>query len=282
MSTCSHDPSKAAPQVNCNPQLQAYYHSLESRIGYWLLLGGTRHFGYWNRDTYWPFPLSKALRAMEDKLAEMLALPRGARVLDTGCGVGHVALRMAQLHGLRISAIDIIDHHIEKASRNFDRSGLPKGTIAVHSCTPPRQKRYLQASTVGILRPGGRIVLFEYDHELVENSPEDMAALVRKINKHAAMPTNDRSNPGVFKTMLENAGFEDVIVRDFSENINPMTRLFFYLAILPYLIVHLFGLERYFINTMAGVESYRGHGRWRYVAITATKPGGLLEAAKTR
>ncbi|KAK0653062.1 hypothetical protein B0T16DRAFT_444124 [Cercophora newfieldiana] len=133
-----------------------------------------------------------------------------------------------------------------------------------------------------ILRPGGRVALFEYDHELIENSPEDMAASMRKINKYAAMPTNGRSHPGVFKGMLEEAGFVDIVVRDYSENIRPMARLFFILAIIPYIFVRLLGLERYFINTIAGVESYRGKGRWRYVAITASKPGEPLESPKTR
>lgn len=38
---------EAGPLINDNPELQSYYHSLESRVGYWLVLGGTRHFGYW-------------------------------------------------------------------------------------------------------------------------------------------------------------------------------------------------------------------------------------------
>jgi SAM-dependent methyltransferase len=241
---------------------------------------------------------------MEDKLAEILALPRGAHVLDAGCGVGHVALRMAQVHGLRVSGIDVVDHHIEKARRNIARSGLPEGTIAVRKMDYRHLESLADESLDGVytmetfvhatspetvlagfyrlLRPGGRVALFEYDHDLVDDAPEDMAASMRKINQYAAMPTNDRSHPGVFKGMLEDAGFVDVVVRDYSQNIKPMARLFFVLAIVPYLFVHLFGLERYFINTIAGVESYRGYGRWRYVAITATKPGGPLELAKAR
>lgn len=35
------------PLINSNPELQTYYQSLESRIGYRFVLGGTRHFGYW-------------------------------------------------------------------------------------------------------------------------------------------------------------------------------------------------------------------------------------------
>lgn len=71
--------SDSSSLINWNPRLQAYYGSLESRIGYRFVLGGTRHFGYWEHDTYWPFPLTKGLRAMEDKLAEALDLPKGSQ-----------------------------------------------------------------------------------------------------------------------------------------------------------------------------------------------------------
>ncbi|KAK4182519.1 S-adenosyl-L-methionine-dependent methyltransferase [Podospora australis] len=297
----------ATPVVNTNPDLQAYYTSLESRIGYRLLLGGTCHFGYWDHDTYWPFPLTRSLRVMEDKLAEILALPRGSQILDAGCGVGHVALHLAKKHGMRITGIDVMDHHIAKARRNIAKAiskDLPPGTITVQKMDYHHLESIPDASLDGaytmetfvhatdpkavlagfyrVLRPGGRVALFEYDHELPADSDEDMAQSMRKINQYAAMPTNDRSQPGVFQQMLEGAGFEDVVVHDLSENIKPMTRLFFVLAIVPYLFIRLFKLERYFINTVAGVESYRGHGRWRYVAVSATKPGGQIEAAKNK
>lgn len=55
--------SSTEPTIDSNPELQSYYHSLESRIGYDVVLGGARHFGYWEKDTYWPFPLGRALRA---------------------------------------------------------------------------------------------------------------------------------------------------------------------------------------------------------------------------
>lgn len=133
-----------------------------------------------------------------------------------------------------------------------------------------------------VLRPGGCLALFEYDHESLEDSPDAMARSMRIINKFAAMPTNTLSHPGVFKRMLEDAGFTDVVVRDYSDNIRPMTRLFYVIACVPYFIITLLGLERYFVNTVAGVQSYRGHGRWRYLAISATKPGSPIETAKTR
>ncbi|GAW25203.1 putative methyltransferase type 11 protein [Rosellinia necatrix] len=130
------------PLINSNPNLQTYYHSLESRIGYRLLLGDTRHFGYYDEDTYWPFPLSRGLRRMEDKLAEALALPPGSQVLDSDCGVGHVASRMAQNYKLRVEAIDVAEHHVYKASLNFEQAGLPPGQLRV------RKMDYLGITTL--------------------------------------------------------------------------------------------------------------------------------------
>lgn len=292
------------PLINSNPQLQSYYHSLESRIGYRLFLGGTRHFGYYEKDTWWPFPISKALRAMEDKLATSLNLPPGAYVLDAGCGVGHVAINLATKHGFKIQGIDIVEHHLEKARRNITQSAPSEKQIAVQKmdyhhlesfgcgtfdgvytmetfvhATDPKA---VLAGFFRILRPGGHLSLFEYDHELNDDSPKAMARYMRKINEFAAMPTNSQSYPGVFQQMLEDAGFTNVIVRDYSDNIKPMTRLFYLIAYIPFLIVTFLGLEHYFINTVAGVQSYRGRKHWRYLAISATKPGGPIEAAKTR
>jgi hypothetical protein len=71
--------SDQEPLINLNQPLQSYYASLESRIGYRLLLGGTRHFGYYDKDTYWPFPINGALRAMEDHLFDTLGLKHRAQ-----------------------------------------------------------------------------------------------------------------------------------------------------------------------------------------------------------
>ncbi|KAI4863112.1 S-adenosyl-L-methionine-dependent methyltransferase [Hypoxylon rubiginosum] len=300
----SREATTAPPLINANPQLQSYYYSLESRLGYRLLLGGTRHFGYWERDTYWPFPLSKGLRSMEDKLAEALALPPGSRVLDAGCGIGHVALRMAEAHGLRVDAVDVVDHHVAKARRNAERSGLPPDAVRMRKMDYHHLEPFAASSLDGVytmetfvhatdpaavlagfyrvLRPGGRLAQFEYDHDALDSAPPDIADCMVKVNEYAAMPMNARSHPGVYRRMLEEAGFEDVVVRDYSENIRPMTRIFFLLAIVPYFFVRLLRLERYFINTIAGVESYRGRRHWHYVAISATKPGGPVEASKSK
>ena len=120
-------------RIKHNPSLQEYYNSLESKIGYKLMLSECRHFGYYDAGTYWPFPINSALRAMEDRLFRSLALAPGAEVLDAGCGGGHVAIRLAQ-HGLRVQAIDVVDHHLQIA----ERSKLTLEFFSIHVLVHPQ------------------------------------------------------------------------------------------------------------------------------------------------
>ncbi len=105
-----------------------------------------------------------------------------------------------------------------------------------------------------VLRPGGRIVNFEYDHFATteETAPASVVNEMRLLNKYTATATNARSHPGLFQRMLEEAGFVDVKVEDYSANIRPMLRLFHALAVVPYVFIGLLRLERFFINTVAG------------------------------
>ncbi|KAI0458299.1 S-adenosyl-L-methionine-dependent methyltransferase [Xylaria acuta] len=320
------EPNK--PEINPNPRLQSYYASLESVIGYDLLLGGTRHFGYYDDPkAYNPFPIAGSLRRMEEQLFRTLHVPggSGARVLDAGCGNGHVARYMAR-KGLRLTAIDVVERHVRKAKKtarklektktageagslevrhmdyhhldgldveSFD--GVYTMETLVHATDPEKVLR----GFFRVLKPGGRIAMHEYDNVLEEEAEraaatpaeksrsgskaqkkkgkgkpdENLKRSMRQVNEWSAMPTNAISSPGAFKRMLEEAGFVDVEVRDLSDHIRPMTRFFYVLAIVPFWIISLLHLERYFINTVAGVGAYRGYGFWRYVQIEARKPG---------
>lgn len=278
--------------ISPSPALHSYYTSLESRIGYRLFLGGTRHFAYYPVDTYWPFPLDGALRAMEDQLFWSLGLRKGAEVLDAGCGVGHVALHMAK-KGLQIQGVDIMDRHLQKAQRNVKLEGLENSisvrkmdfqhldgikdksldgvyTIEtlVHATDPERALQEF----FRVLKPGGRLALYEYDHIDLDTAPPDLKDSMNQVNEYSAMPSNTLFNRGVLEKMLVEAGFQGIETRDLSPNIRPLLRLFYLVAFLPYLLIRFLGLQSWFVNTMAGVEAYRGYFVWRYIAVTATKP----------
>lgn len=79
--------------------------------------------------TYWPFPISKALRTMGDHLLSSLALEKRLKVLDAGCGVGHVAMHLTR-RGYRVHGIDVVDHHIFNAPKYVKAEGL-EGMVTI-------------------------------------------------------------------------------------------------------------------------------------------------------
>ncbi|KAJ5129838.1 uncharacterized protein N7515_005877 [Penicillium bovifimosum] len=292
------------PLINKNPALQAYYASLESRIGYRLILGGTRHFGYYEPGTWWPFPISKALRNMEDRLFECLDLPAGSTVLDAGCGNGYVAINMAS-RNLKVKAFDVTERHVIRAQKNVIEAGLENsvtvsrgdyhhlegfptesldGVYTMETIVHATDAKAVLDGFFRVLKPGGSLVMFEYAHTTPKDAPE-ASRLFRQVNEYAAMPANAEFESDALLSLVEDAGFTDIKVRDFTQNVKPLMRLFFILAYVPYLVIRLFGLERHFVNTVAAIVGYRYFHIHRYMAIRATKPnsaGHPLEPKKVQ
>jgi sterol 24-C-methyltransferase len=233
---------------------------------------------------------------MEAQLFNALHCPPGSRVLDAGLGVGHLALYMARAGDYRIERIDVVAGHVAKAKRNLFNAGMDAGIEAaisarlgdyhhledfsdnsfdviypietlVHSTDPFGVLReYLR-----LLKLGGRIALNEYDHDDLEKAPKEIADSMKKVNKYAAMPANASFDRDFLKELLQEAGFEDVHSRDLSEHIVPILWLFYLLAIILYLLFKLLGIQHCFVNTLAGMESYRGPHLWRYIQIIGKK-----------
>jgi ubiquinone/menaquinone biosynthesis C-methylase UbiE len=51
------------------------------------------------------------------------AAPHGARVLEVGCGPGHLSLRLARQHGLQVTGLDLDHAMIGRARANAARRG---------------------------------------------------------------------------------------------------------------------------------------------------------------
>jgi sterol 24-C-methyltransferase len=164
-------------------------------------------------------------------------------------------------------------HHLNFGDSSFD--GVYTIETFVHA-TDPRQ---VLDGFFRVLKPGGSLSLYEYDHTDPSTAPRHLRISMGQVNKYAAMPTN--VHEGVLLHMLEEVGFQDILIEDLSANIKPMLRLFFVLAITPYLFIKLFGLEPWFVNTVAGVGAYLGNrrGLWRYIAVTARKPPSASDSS---
>ena len=273
--------------------LQDYYSTLESRVGYSLFLGGTRHFGYYSSETAWPWPVTTALRNMEAELLAILKCSAGAKVLDAGCGAGFVAIFMAQIGGFQIEGIDLTPHHITKATKNICEAGLNDQISVrvgdyhdlhafendsfdgiytmetlVHSPDPEKVLREFYR----VLKPGGRLAMHEYDHLSISDAPDSFVNQARRITVIAGLPSFEAFEIDDLKKLAKKSGYEDVELADITKHISPMLWLFYIFALIPYLILSLFGLQWHFVNTVSGVAMYRGRKYWRYVQVSGRKP----------
>lgn len=275
--------------VDSCAQLQRCYRFLESTICYRLILGGTRHFGYYVHGARWPFPLNRALRAMEENLGQALDLKPGSYVLDAGCGVSHVGVYLATNFGFKIHGIDIVDEYLELSRRNIKSAGLSEnqvfaqemdmsnldaldpatfdGVFTMESLSQISDPQRAMHEFNRILRPGGKIALFEFDHVICKDPDSPISC-----NGKCVEVVKTLAQPGVLPLMLCEAGFTDVKVRDYSVNILPMMVLFYQLAFGFFLVVNWLGLERFFASFVAGFRAWCDRECWRYVCVTASKP----------
>jgi ubiquinone/menaquinone biosynthesis C-methylase UbiE len=312
------DPSLSAESKRIGDQ----YNSLESRLVWDWLCGGNRHFGYYpDPSTWWPFPLGVAHLRMQGKLLETLNLPPGARVLDVGCGDGHVAIDLARRGRFKITAFDVVERHVENARRNvqlagleqqvtvlqldFDRlaeaipdashDGIYTSETLIHAADVPR----VLAEFRRVLVPSGRVVLHEYHNDFIGARIGGFTAEIARMDPPPRAPPSsspeaddernesERENEmapaaafaraeAYFKSAMAKAGFEDVVVRNYSPNIEPMAKLLSVSAWWRYIVLF-FHLQRIFPKTAARTEGYVGQEHWAYVSVSGTKPKAKVE-----
>jgi SAM-dependent methyltransferase len=277
--------------VDPQQQVIAYYRRLESRLGYTLLLGGTKHFG-WYPPGSGRLPMRKALTLMEDRLGRALDLPGGALVLDAGCGRGAVAVRMVTGFGLRVEGIDLLPADVRHARRRAARRGaadrarfqvmdygrlrFPDGHFdgaytmetMVHAPDPTAVLDELHR----VLKPGGRLVLFEYSMAPRQALTARQRRVFDVIIAESAMHGLPGFVHGRFPALLHAAGFRDVEVEDVSERMLPMLRRLAQVFWLPYQLSRPLRLQRRLVNALAAVEAYRHREVWRYNIVTARAP----------
>lgn len=271
-------------------QVRRYYRSWESRAVY-AFLGGTKHYGLF-RPGDRPWDVRPAMRRMEDLLAQRLQLTAGAHVLDAGCGVGDVAARLAEVHGLTVTGIDIQDDAIAEAQRRATRGQLTDrlqfqqmdytalsfpdsafdGAYTMETLVHSDDVEAVLAGLYRVLRPGGRLVHFEYSRSPKDQTDPRDERFLTEVNQVAALPAFQRFEHGVLAQLLTDAGFVDVTTEDVTSSMLPMLQLFAVAGALPYLLGSAVGRDDLVVNSKAGVEFYLHRDCWRYNVITCRKP----------
>jgi ubiquinone/menaquinone biosynthesis C-methylase UbiE len=108
--------------------------------------------------------------------------PRGARVLEVGCGPGHLSIRLARRYGLEVTGVDLDPAMVARARANADRPGdqhrpsflvgdaaalafpdrsfdLVVSTLSMHHWADPTAGL---AEIGRVLRPGGRALVWDF------------------------------------------------------------------------------------------------------------------------
>jgi SAM-dependent methyltransferase len=110
--------------------------------------------------------------------------PTGARVLEVGCGPGHLSLRLAGDHGLKVTGLDLDPAMLQRARANADRHGdggrrqpsylvgdvaalafpdrsfdLVVSTLSMHHWADPAAGL---AEIGRVLRPGARALIWDF------------------------------------------------------------------------------------------------------------------------
>ncbi|KAK1073135.1 hypothetical protein LTR74_002101 [Friedmanniomyces endolithicus] len=291
---------------SATPSVEDYYNSLESRLGYWLLLGNVSPRTYPNvsRNPRQPFPsppLGKTLRLLAPQHPLALphlpcpthhgsqtprppGLPTGFRVLDAGAGSGLVASYMAR-QGLVVEGVDLTPRHVCEAQRTIRQNGL-EGQVTVrlgdYHDLPSTQYRNgsfdgVYTMEIFVHADDPRKVLRNF-HRLLR--PGGVLVLHEAdfhwdsevLDEVLRLSHCPNTLPqGSYSRLLHETGFGEISLEDYSDNVLPLWRLFGVLGAVPYAVLRLAGLETRFVNVMAGVETYRHWDQGRYISVRAVK-----------
>jgi cyclopropane fatty-acyl-phospholipid synthase-like methyltransferase len=280
----------AQPQAEHARRVVGYYRSPESRLAYRLLLGGTKHFGYYPEGGG-RLSMAAAMRRMEDKLGQTLALPPGARVLDAGCGEGDVAIRLGTRFGLEVDGVDLLEANLRRARAKAARLGLSAslrfhrldygdlalpdelfdGAYTMETLVHAFDHRRALAELRRVLKPGGALSLFEYSVPPRSQMTAEQREAFEFVVERSAMRSLPAFVHGAFPAILDEAGLEVVAVEDVTERIWPMLRRLARICALPAAAGRLLRARAAVLNCTALVEGYRHREGWRYNVVRARR-----------
>nr|AXL06426.1 SAM-dependent methyltransferase [uncultured bacterium] len=194
------------------------------------LWGENLHHGYWD-DPSGDMTLEEATTKLTDKLAGMLSLRAGDRLLDIGCGNGEPAIRMATANDIMVTGISISEKQVERANDRAYKAELDDRVVfeyadamdlpfpdesfdvvwALESLHHMPDRWHVIRQAARVLRPGGRLALGDFLLVPGPAGPEADAERVREVGKGVVTVVSlDEYLDHIREAGLEPAATEDV------------------------------------------------------------------------
>jgi cyclopropane fatty-acyl-phospholipid synthase-like methyltransferase len=182
-------------------RIQRHY----DRLGlfYRLLWGRHIHHGLFVNGTEPPLAAQVALM---EELVRFADLPRGARVLDVGCGLGEGSIWLAEELGCRCVGMTISPVQAAAARRRARKRGVPSEFLVmdalradvlgpgrfdaiwcVECCEHVRDKKRLMRTWAEVMVPGGRVALCAWC-EGEGLTPEQRREFIEPVSRAMLLP----------------------------------------------------------------------------------------------
>jgi len=189
--------------------------------------GDSIHFGLYPDEA---MDLEAAVFETKRRMALAGGLAAGERILEVASGWGATARYLVRAHGVRVTATNIEDDHLDAARRLTKMQDLTAWidhAYADFHNLPFEDERYdvwwCQEATVHatekpcvlaeawrVLKPGGRVVFSDQTTDRSRCAPDDLARIAARHGSHDLYDVSD------FVIALCDAGFADVEARDWS------------------------------------------------------------------